>query len=195
MKETKSTYRIISTFLIIQFLFVNVLQAEIFKCTNAKDEVYYNDKPCPVDDVEKKLNAVKDPTNGYVPPVNDAIKEPALSVENRNTSLKESRNFLGEKRDISSSVENERLEEEERRAGNIREYGQQQSDGDNGSTSHSANSANGIDINSQSSRETVKSESNDVNDSDEKYRNKEKVVTKLSVEQKRKVLNIYIPHE
>ncbi len=35
--------------------------AKIFKCTNSKNEVFYNEKPCPINDVEKKIRAVKDP--------------------------------------------------------------------------------------------------------------------------------------
>ena len=43
-------------------------QAEIYKCTNKQDKVYYNDKPCPVENDEKKIQNEKDPVNGYVPP-------------------------------------------------------------------------------------------------------------------------------
>lgn len=42
-------------------------QAAIFKCVNSQEEVYYNDKPCPVNDKETELKAVKDPTNVYIP--------------------------------------------------------------------------------------------------------------------------------
>ena len=55
---------------------------EIFKCTNKNSEVYYNDKPCPVNDVESKFKSVKDPTNGYIPPsfVESEIKNNAKGV-------------------------------------------------------------------------------------------------------------------
>lgn len=48
-------------------LFPPNVQAEIYKCTNAKGSVYYNDKPCSVKDEEKKMNAVNDVVNGYTP--------------------------------------------------------------------------------------------------------------------------------
>lgn len=41
--------------------------AEIFKCTNKAGKVYYNDKPCPMNQKEKKIQASKDPVNGYIP--------------------------------------------------------------------------------------------------------------------------------
>lgn len=49
-------------------LVVGAAHAEIYKCTNKQGSVYYNDKPCPVEDDEKKINNEKDPVNGYVPP-------------------------------------------------------------------------------------------------------------------------------
>ena len=39
-------------------------QAAIFKCVNAQDEVFYHDKPCPVNHEEKSLKHIKDPENG-----------------------------------------------------------------------------------------------------------------------------------
>ncbi|KAG1682877.1 hypothetical protein GQR58_010671 [Nymphon striatum] len=41
---------------------------KIFKCTNKQGEVYYNDKPCPVEDDEKRIRSENDVINGYVPP-------------------------------------------------------------------------------------------------------------------------------
>jgi len=38
-------------------------QAAIFKCINQQDEVFYHDKPCPVNHEEKSLKHVKDPKN------------------------------------------------------------------------------------------------------------------------------------
>lgn len=51
--------------------------AEIFKCTNKNGDIYYNDKPCPVLDKEKKMNHIEDIKNGYVPvvPSNKQIRE------------------------------------------------------------------------------------------------------------------------
>lgn len=43
------------------------VSAGIFKCTNKAGNIYYNDKPCPSNQKEKKIRAVKDPINGYVP--------------------------------------------------------------------------------------------------------------------------------
>ena len=37
---------------------------KIFKCTNSKGSVFYNDRPCPKNNKEKKLRAVKDPKGG-----------------------------------------------------------------------------------------------------------------------------------
>ena len=46
---------------------VEEAQAQIYKCVNTQAEVFYNDKPCPVKQIEKKMKSVKDPTNGYIP--------------------------------------------------------------------------------------------------------------------------------
>ena len=43
-------------------------QATIYKCVNAQAEVYYNDKPCSVTTIERKLKSAKDPKGGYIPP-------------------------------------------------------------------------------------------------------------------------------
>lgn len=45
----------------------SIASAEIFKCTNTAGKVYYNDKPCPINQKEKKIRASKDPVNGYTP--------------------------------------------------------------------------------------------------------------------------------
>ncbi|KAG1663453.1 Type IV pilus biogenesis factor PilY1 [Nymphon striatum] len=44
------------------------VQASIYKCVNAEGATFYNDKPCPKNDEETELDAVKDPVNGYIPP-------------------------------------------------------------------------------------------------------------------------------
>jgi hypothetical protein len=55
-----------STFVVQSALMVSV-NAEIFKCTNKKGNIYYNDKPCPIDNKEKIMQNEKDVLNGYVP--------------------------------------------------------------------------------------------------------------------------------
>ena len=47
----------------------------IFKCTNIKGAVYYNDRPCPVTDKEKKMRAVKDPLQS-----NSNVNTPAPAI-------------------------------------------------------------------------------------------------------------------
>ena len=49
----------------------------IFKCTNIKGAVYYNDRPCPVTDKEKKMRAVKDPLQNNVNTPAPAITTPS----------------------------------------------------------------------------------------------------------------------
>lgn len=62
-----------TSILIFSFCFFSItsqmVSAEIFKCTNKQGAVFYNDKPCPKNDKEKKINAVKDPKNGYIPKI------------------------------------------------------------------------------------------------------------------------------
>jgi len=53
---------------LIPLLLAAEAQATIYKCVNAQAEVYYNDKPCPVTEIERKLKAAKDPEGGYIPP-------------------------------------------------------------------------------------------------------------------------------
>lgn len=62
-----------TSFLINSALFVSItvflpqlVQADIFKCVNQQGAVFYNDKPCPVEDKEIELLSVKDPKNGYI---------------------------------------------------------------------------------------------------------------------------------
>jgi len=45
------------------------VQAEIYKCVNKQGKTFYNDKACPIYDKETKIKAVKDPKNGYIPPI------------------------------------------------------------------------------------------------------------------------------
>ncbi len=53
----------------LQALIVPSAQAKIYKCTNIKGAIYYNDKPCPIKDEEKIMKAEKDVLNGYKPSV------------------------------------------------------------------------------------------------------------------------------
>ena len=67
------------------------VQAEIFKCVDAKAEVYFNDKPCHWTQIERKVKAAKDPKNGYIPPafVEKARTKNAQGVVVGGTSGKE----------------------------------------------------------------------------------------------------------
>jgi len=48
-------------------LFMSVeAQANIYKCVNIDAEFYYNDKPCPVGDIERQIKRAKDPENDYI---------------------------------------------------------------------------------------------------------------------------------
>ena len=52
---------------LVQGAQMTMVNAEIFKCTNKAGKVFYNDKPCPVESDEKKIQNEKDPVNGYAP--------------------------------------------------------------------------------------------------------------------------------
>lgn len=58
-----------------------IVEAKIYKCVNIENKVFYNDKPCPILDKETKINAVKDPVGGYIPP---AL---VLDVKQKNANL------------------------------------------------------------------------------------------------------------
>ena len=58
----------VTTLALVPLLFSVEAQETIYKCVNAKAEVYYNDQPCHVTTIERKLKAVKDPEGGYTPP-------------------------------------------------------------------------------------------------------------------------------
>ncbi len=60
---------------LFQLTFSSSAQAAIFKCVNQQDEVFYHDKPCPVNHKEKSLKHVKDPKNA-------AAAAAALSAQN-----------------------------------------------------------------------------------------------------------------
>ena len=79
-------------------------QASIYKCVNAKAEVYYNDKPCPLNDKESKIKAVKDPEGGYIPPkfVADPVVNPSKGIVVGSSSEKKA-NSIGNKKSESST--------------------------------------------------------------------------------------------
>lgn len=63
------------TISVTQSIFVSTAEANIFKCTNEKGAVYYNDKPCPVKNKQKKIKAEKDVVNGYQPKFENKVTE------------------------------------------------------------------------------------------------------------------------
>ena len=66
MKNKQNLF--LSVLAIVPLLIVVEAQATIYKCVDANAEVYYNDKPCPATDIERKIKAVKDPEGGYIAP-------------------------------------------------------------------------------------------------------------------------------
>lgn len=70
MKQVKKLFFglfVTSGVLLVQSTIMSPAEAEIYKCTNKKGAIYYNDKPCPVEDAEKKIKNEKDVVDGYVP--------------------------------------------------------------------------------------------------------------------------------
>ena len=89
----KTTLMTVSGGILLQSMLMFSVQAEIFKCTNTKGAVYYNDKPCPVVDKEKKMQSEKDVVNGYVPPaIMDEIKQRRKGIEFGGGAIR----FIGE---------------------------------------------------------------------------------------------------
>lgn len=77
MRNRTNTY--ISTFTFFGFVLLQAILLDesrateiqggkIFKCTSKVGDVYYNDKPCPIEDSEKTLRSEKDVVDGYIPP-------------------------------------------------------------------------------------------------------------------------------
>ena len=104
------------TFLSISVLAVSAhlliseqVHAEIFKCVNAKAEVFFNDRPCPVTQIERKVKAAKDPKNGYIPPpafVEKTGKKNAQGVvvgEASNKEMNSSQKAGGEKQQTGNN--------------------------------------------------------------------------------------------
>jgi len=111
--------------LFVPLMFVSEAQATIYKCVNTKEEVYYNDKPCPLNNEESQIKAVKDPVGGYIPPElkyqksnENSVKQLVQNSDNStiNDTLKkkkssESSNMLDKESDINSgSYENNKTE-------------------------------------------------------------------------------------
>ncbi len=68
MKYSSSTTLFaITSVIALNLLIPSIASAGIFKCTNKAGKIFYNDKPCPTNHNEKKIKAVKDPKNGYIP--------------------------------------------------------------------------------------------------------------------------------
>ena len=66
-------------------LMIEKAQAQIYKCVNTQEQVFYNDKPCPVKQIEKKMKSVKDPKNGFIPAPFSPSK---IADEEQNSSTK-----------------------------------------------------------------------------------------------------------
>lgn len=72
--------------LVLPLLVIQQAHAKIYKCENSDSEVFYIDKPCPVDDKETKIRAEKDVENGYKPPAmikkTRKVKKEILNIKN-----------------------------------------------------------------------------------------------------------------
>ncbi|WP_299876456.1 DUF4124 domain-containing protein [uncultured Cocleimonas sp.] len=66
----KYKYKMLATVLVLSaqaILFTKTADAAIFKCVNEQGATFYNDKPCPKENVETKMKAVKAPKDPYIP--------------------------------------------------------------------------------------------------------------------------------
>lgn len=68
MRNRFLTYFILSSLTVYVSFLVEDAQAKIYKCVNVNGEVFYNDKPCSVTEIESQMKAIKDPKNGYISP-------------------------------------------------------------------------------------------------------------------------------
>ncbi len=89
---------------LVQSVQVVPVSAEIFKCTSQAGKVFYNDKPCPSIDDEKKIRSEKDVVNGYVPP---AVKK------DKNLLKKGSKQPSGVKLNSASPVKSKKVSKSE----------------------------------------------------------------------------------
>ncbi len=88
--------------------------ADIFKCINVNAEVFYNDKPCPITNVERKIKSVKDPVGGYIPPeykansetdVNSGTNKRKVLAKNKENRTLEKSNNAGNGSSTANSSE------------------------------------------------------------------------------------------
>ena len=63
IKMKNKLLKAVGLVVLCQLVLTGTAQAAIFKCVNAQDEVFYHDKPCPVNHEEESLKHVKDPQN------------------------------------------------------------------------------------------------------------------------------------
>lgn len=94
--------------------------ADIYKCENSKNEIFYNDKPCPVLDKETEFSAVKDPKNGYVFPafVVDKNKEALIKQKNIKTTQANTKDKDKDKEEIENAKGNENKVKKSKSGGN-----------------------------------------------------------------------------
>ncbi len=96
----------VTTLALVPLLFSVEAQETIYKCVNAKAEVYYNDQPCHVTTIERKLKAVKDPEGGYIPPrfVSEEAKSGSTGVVVGGVSSRKLDNSKKDKSDNSDQA-------------------------------------------------------------------------------------------
>ena len=104
MKNKQNLF--LSVLVLVPLLMALEAHATIYKCVDANAEVYYNDKPCPVTDIERKIKAVKDPEGGYIPPefVADQAKSASPGIVVGNESGRKLDQSNKDKSDNSSQV-------------------------------------------------------------------------------------------
>ncbi len=95
LKYQKVYKYILLGLVLVQVTSITTVNAEIFKCTNQSGKVFYNDKPCPSLDEEKKMRSEKDVVNGYVPK--------ALIKNKKGLKKSNSRSFEGEVKPVLKS--------------------------------------------------------------------------------------------
>ena len=87
MNNKKSlSFSLVSAFIVsAPLLMLEEAQAQIYKCVNNQEQVFYNDKPCPMKHVEKKMKSVKDPKNGFIPA---PFSPSQIADEEQNSNIK-----------------------------------------------------------------------------------------------------------
>ncbi len=109
--KNKSLLILVASFVLApQVIFADKKQdASIFKCINNKEEVYYNDKPCPVRDKETKIRAVKDPANKSL--TKAYSESPIFGVKKQKKVRVEAGKNTGESKFGNSNSQNKPIEE------------------------------------------------------------------------------------